>query len=836
MATTTQKLSKYTRRAPERLPSELQACWNVLAGLTTFLLESSAPLRNDRLAGSSLRETHDQYEAKTHTLLVEPAEQFARLRPIGQSLKAIRESDTEAAPSAVRSRTRIDAKFQTVLAQTALDLCEPWRIWRSGGRDDEWRTWDRRGVAHGRRASHLLEEYSRWVSKSAVVTASAGNEGAAREKQRETWWRQEQATAAMLKLELSIRDLGLVWLGSAETLVRSLRLERQTIISGIRKMAVWIEEGAEESTAPPFEGLEVATPDERLRWWTHSLEDEANKRFPDRLEVVQPGSRTTWRSLRAREAFLSTFADSANNPVRRIVEQYWERSATLVREAGRSREIISYWRTAAESRRDSEGLFAEARRNTSALLLHQLQSGGTEDELETELAGAFQGWLGEGIPALEGAQFGWLTLLRLPRARRIARSKLRSGAQTGRKALHRAGRWTRDSWERVVEAAGGKLPSHPATEPVIRRATLRDTLALPALKQGLPAIYDSLFRLAPVEDRRFLVGRGLELDGLEQALRDWDLGRFAACLFVGARGSGKTSLLNCAAHSAFSGRALIRTQFVGRALNKEMIDDFLRRLLGLDEHGDLAAAFAAERRILMIEESERTYLRKVGGFDGAIHLLDWIHRTASTTLWVIVMNDRAFRVLDAGLSFGSAFSHRINAMSVSRDDLENAILARHRLSGLRLEFAPPPAGDPRVNSVKRWIGLEDSPQKLFFDSLYQQSGGVFRSAFELWLSSIEQVQGETLKIRQPLEPAFGRFRRELAQEDEFTLLSIQEHGSLSEGEIADLLCVGEDMIRSRMARLSALGLVEPDPEHIGFRLCPEAQRFTNDLLRRVNLA
>jgi hypothetical protein len=188
----------------------------------------------------------------------------------------------------------------------------------------------------------------------------------------------------------------------------------------------------------------------------------------------------------------------------------------------------------------------------------------------------------------------------------------------------------------------------------------------------------------------------------------------------------------------------------------------------------------------------------VGGFEGANHLLRWIHSTASTTLWVIVMNDRAFRVLDAGVQFGSAFSHRINAMSVSREDLENAILERHRLSGLRLEFAAPPAGDPRVNRVKKWIGWQDSPQKLFFDSLYQQSGGVFRSAFELWLSSIEHVQGETLKIRQPLEPAFSRFRRELAQEDQFTLLAIQEHGSLTQREVADVLCAEEDMSRSRL--------------------------------------
>jgi hypothetical protein len=174
-------------------------------------------------------------------------------------------------------------------------------------------------------------------------------------------------------------------------------------------------------------------------------------------------------------------------------------------------------------------------------------------------------------------------------------------------------------------------------------------------------------------------------------------------------------------------------------------------------------------------------------------------------------------------------------MSVSRGDLETAILERHRLSGFRLEFAPPPAGDPRINRAKRWIGLEDSPQKLFFDSLLQQSEGSFRSAFELWLSSIERVEGDTIYIRQPLDPSFNLFRGELAQEDQFTLLVIQEHGSLTQDELAEVLCEPPNLSRGQTERLTALGLLERDPEHPGLRVRPEAQRFVNDLLRRANL-
>ena len=71
--------------------------------------------------------------------------------------------------------------------------------------------------------------------------------------------------------------------------------------------------------------------------------------------------------------------------------------------------------------------------------------------------------------------------------------------------------------------------------------------------------------------------------------------------------------------------------------------------------------------------------------------------------------------------------------------------------------------------------------------------------------------------------------------DHFTLKAIQEHGSLTAGELAAVLCEGEEASGDRVHRLAALGLIERDPEHPGLRVRPEAQRFVNDLLQRVNL-
>jgi AAA ATPase domain len=830
-------LARSTPRGSERVVAELQAAWESLEQISSQLIEQSRGLTQTG-AANSLLETREQFENTTRLLVVEPLEEFLRLRPIRRSLEALQEFDRDAPRDAVRARAGIDTRFQLLLSEAALDLREPWRIHRSTGKPDEWLRLEKRQKARSERATNLLAAYQKWgVRATNTVTGKSPDPNdSERQKRVEQWWRQQGAVNSMLEIEVALRNLGFLWLTTTQSLCRSLQQEREQFLSQVQNMIQWINDGANPRTAAPVESMALATCEERLRSWVHVVEEEARNRLPENTEMFVPGRSIRWRSVHPRAVFLSIFATHCQPLMRQSLQSAWEGNAIIFREAVRSKEIIDYWRVASANHAGKkEAVFDDASNNAIAVLTDQLLAPETDEILDAGLVRTFKTWNNEGSTLFEAAEIGWGRLLLKPRGRQLFQVAVQEGRRRATHLRERLTRWSSRQWENALETFGGKLPSQPSAATVVRRANLRDVLALPVAKSELPAIYGSLFQLAPIEDQRFLVGRSQELVGLEQALKDWDAGRFAACVLVGARGSGKTSLLNCAAKGAFAGREIIRTQFGERATTNEEVDDFLRKLPGMTPVEDLELAFRAKRRVLMIEEAERTYIRKVGGFEGISHLMRWIQLTSSTTLWIIAMNDNAFRVLCAALQFSRIFSHRVNAMSVSRLDLENAVLERHRLSGLRMEFAPPPPSDPRTSRIKNLLGLDESPQKLFFDSLYQHSGGVFRSAFELWLSSIERVEGETLKIRQPFEPDFARFRGELEQADHFTLQIIQQHGSLTSQEVADVLCESPESSRGRMERLAALGLIETDPEHPGLRVRPEAYRFTNDALHRVNL-
>jgi hypothetical protein len=378
------------------------------------------------------------------------------------------------------------------------------------------------------------------------------------------------------------------------------------------------------------------------------------------------------------------------------------------------------------------------------------------------------------------------------------------------------------------------VPESEPMAPVAERARLGRILETQFGSRDLPMLYRRLFRLAPVEDPRFLVGREAEMQGMTGALAQWESGRGVSVIVIGARGSGKTSLLNCAVAGVLSHVPLVRGQFCERITAPDRLEHFLLHLLGSPD-GDLGSVLSQRKRVVVLEEFERTFLRTMNGFAALRWFLELIEATAETTLWVLSINETSFRYLDAATGLSRSFSHRINAMAVKRADVTNAVMQRHNLSGLRLQFAPPPREDPRVSKARRWVGLEEDPQELFFEALYRQSEGIFRSAFELWQDSIDRVEGGVVHMRQPLHPNYRPLFRELSLEDLLTLQAIMQHGGLTGEETARVFASGANECRRRMERLLSLEVLEPEPQCPGLRVRPQAGRFVRDALHSHNL-
>jgi hypothetical protein len=350
----------------------------------------------------------------------------------------------------------------------------------------------------------------------------------------------------------------------------------------------------------------------------------------------------------------------------------------------------------------------------------------------------------------------------------------------------------------------------------------------------LPAIYKRLFRLAPVEDRRFLVGRESEMAAAAQARTLWEKGRSVAILVAGARGSGKTSYLNCARTAVFGDLPVVSGQFNERIATAPGMRSFLSSLLQIDDE-DLDRELKSMKRLIVLEEVERTFLRRVGGFQGLRALLDLISATSRNTLWVLSLNETALRYLARVVGMEQYFSHRINAMAVAPQHLRNAILLRHNLSGLRLHFAESASLLSPNKKMRRLFGFEKDAEEQFFETLYRQSEGIFRSAFELWQQSVDRVEGGVLYMLNPANPSYEEMISRLTREDSFILQAILQHGSLTPEEISLIFDISLEKSTSRIEKLTAWEIIETDPDCPGFRVQPEAGRFVRAALFRQNL-
>jgi hypothetical protein len=200
----------------------------------------------------------DWYQETTRILLTEPVKKFMRLQPIRRTLAAMRACDQESASAAVQARIRTDADFQRMLVLAALDLCEPWRIWRGANHPAEWRAWQRRRERRNIQASALLNRYAQWAQSAGSTTAT---------KQAETtnigndaWWRQERAVTATLDAEAALRDLTLAWFDGVHAFTNDVQRECEDLRSYTTATLTWLQQGSEPG-AGAAESLGLITPE-----------------------------------------------------------------------------------------------------------------------------------------------------------------------------------------------------------------------------------------------------------------------------------------------------------------------------------------------------------------------------------------------------------------------------------------------------------------------------------------------------------------------------------------------------------------------------------------------
>lgn len=361
--------------------------------------------------------------------------------------------------------------------------------------------------------------------------------------------------------------------------------------------------------------------------------------------------------------------------------------------------------------------------------------------------------------------------------------------------------------------AGGALAELAPTE-VMQRA---DQAFVDAERlTDLPFIYRKLFDLNPIETDELLAGRERERAALAAAVARWEEGHATTVALVGEAGTGLSSMIAAARRTLLERFAVATVQLPFGATGEAAVAALFAEALGLPSGARLAdveaalvgsPAAPAPRRVILLEGLHHTVERRPGGFGLARRLARLVSHTADRVLWIAPLSAPAHRYLDAAVRLGDAFLLTVRVGPLGRDDLERAMLARHRVSGLDLVFEPPALLRQR-RRYRRAPAAEQQrlARRAFFDGLARLSGGHPATALFYWLKAIAEVREQALVLRVPARLQLG-YLRHLDRALLLALRIVFEQGGITPPRLAYLLGLPEASATTLLEQLVRLHLL-----------------------------
>ncbi|MDE0074384.1 MAG: hypothetical protein OXR82_15760 [Gammaproteobacteria bacterium] len=315
---------------------------------------------------------------------------------------------------------------------------------------------------------------------------------------------------------------------------------------------------------------------------------------------------------------------------------------------------------------------------------------------------------------------------------------------------------------------------------------------------ALPVVYRRLFSLEPLTDARLLAGREDALAAVASAWARRATGEARSLVVIASPGAGVTSFLNVVtSHLAEEAPGGVRQRFTTRVRTEAHLAGRVAGWLGLGDAPDLdsladrvlEAPSGSVPSFAVLEATEHLHMRAPGGGRLFELLLTFMSRTESRVFWLTVVTSTAWQLVEKR---APAFVHdveRVTMGELSPEALRQAVLARHRLSGLPLRFAEPHDRGATLRRRARRLRGSGKQEGLiesdFFQRLHRVSRGSPRLALFYWLRSADFASTAGSLLVQPLSTLESGIEN-LDREQSFALKAILEHGTVTVGEYSDV--------------------------------------------------
>lgn len=318
--------------------------------------------------------------------------------------------------------------------------------------------------------------------------------------------------------------------------------------------------------------------------------------------------------------------------------------------------------------------------------------------------------------------------------------------------------------------------------------------------QKLPYVYQRLYRIEPIDDESFFVGRLSEMEALNNAYNNWKKGRYSATVLVGEKGSGASTSINFfIKNNGFGDRVkrikLNKTIYTQKDLIESFNSIFDLKTSNTDE---LSQELIKKHRdnILILEDINYLFLREVNGFQAIKSFLEILSKTGKEIFWLNSCKLYAWNYLINTLQIDSYYRNIISLKAFDEEQIIKVILNRHRVSGYNIKFEF--EEDTKTAAKLNKISEEEQQEVLknnFFKQLNRFSDSNLSLALLYWLRSTKKVENNTIYIGNMIDFDFS-FLKKLSNQPVFTLQALILHESLSIEEHSHIF--NQTILHSRM--------------------------------------
>lgn len=352
--------------------------------------------------------------------------------------------------------------------------------------------------------------------------------------------------------------------------------------------------------------------------------------------------------------------------------------------------------------------------------------------------------------------------------------------------------------------------------------------------EALPGEYRDLYELKSAEEK-FFINRETEVQKLELSYENWQKERFVTCAVIGEKGCGVTSMLDAFLRKIPQTETL-RTELGEKIYTNNKYFALFNSLLNTNDihsNKELIEFLnnSKESKIIILENLQHMFLKKVGGFESMEMLFELISHTTKKVLWIGVFTPQTWNYLDKTIAISNYFTSEIVMEQLSYETIKQIILKRIDCELTRVNFVP---NEETIESkIFQNLSQDEQPflEEKFFKLLNKLSNGNISLALLYWIRAITAADENRLSVKE-IDDFDYSFIKNLSSEALFSLQALILHDGLTIKDFTTVM--HESLSESRKILMPMLErglLIQPSKK---YNINPAIYKPVHDYLSSKN--